>query len=146
MNEVLVARWNFKVSDTGRVLHLGDFGFQYSALPEICKQLKGKISLVIGNHDYKPSKMTDLGMNVVCKRKHNFTFKYRDREFVVAHKLKHLPEMTEADKRIRLCGHEHNEKPVFIREVHAVNMSVEHWDYSPVTIDTVIDFWDSLHK
>lgn len=52
MNEKLIARWNSVVHRDGIVFHLGDFCF---GMPEkwnyILDRLKGRIYLVLGNHD-----------------------------------------------------------------------------------------------
>ena len=54
MNEKLVENWNSVVSDNDTVFHLGDFAFGGSTLwNSIIPRLKGKIYLIIGNHDRK---------------------------------------------------------------------------------------------
>lgn len=60
MTDGLIKRWNDQVTDDDVVYHLGDFFFMHKPLQvkEILWQLKGKIHLVIGNHDevFKKSK------------------------------------------------------------------------------------------
>jgi calcineurin-like phosphoesterase family protein len=45
----MIDEWNEKVKDTDTVLHLGDFAFKDGY--KIAKKLKGKITLLKGNHD-----------------------------------------------------------------------------------------------
>lgn len=54
MNEEIIKRWNDKVGKDDIVFHLGDFAFcgssQYKTLLE---RLNGKITLILGNHDWR---------------------------------------------------------------------------------------------
>lgn len=52
MNEELIARWNSVVHRDGIVFHLGDFCFgKPDKWNHILNRLKGRIYLVLGNHD-----------------------------------------------------------------------------------------------
>lgn len=52
MNEELIARWNSVVHRDGIVFHLGDFCFgKQDKWNHILDRLKGRIYLVLGNHD-----------------------------------------------------------------------------------------------
>lgn len=52
MDEVLIQRWNEKVSPEDEVYHLGDVGLNSSGkLREILERLNGKIYLINGNHE-----------------------------------------------------------------------------------------------
>ena len=52
MNEELIARWNSVVHRDGIVFHLGDFCFgKPDKWNHILDRLKGRIYLVLGNHD-----------------------------------------------------------------------------------------------
>ncbi|MDD6139888.1 MAG: metallophosphoesterase [Bacteroidales bacterium] len=54
MNEELIARWNSVVHRDGIVFHLGDFGFgNLDKWNYLLDRLKGKIFLVLGNHDVR---------------------------------------------------------------------------------------------
>lgn len=54
MNEVMIANWNSVVQPDDHVFHLGDFALggveEWNA---ILDRLKGKIHLILGNHDYR---------------------------------------------------------------------------------------------
>jgi len=52
MNEVMIQRWNEKVSPEDEVYHLGDVGLSsHGQLRKILDQLNGKIYLIKGNHE-----------------------------------------------------------------------------------------------
>ena len=54
MNETLIANWNSVVGPDDIVFHLGDFCLGGSAeWTNILNRLKGKIYLIVGNHDIK---------------------------------------------------------------------------------------------
>lgn len=50
MNEALVSRWNARVGDNDRVYVLGDVVINRRFIPQLAR-LKGKLTLVRGNHD-----------------------------------------------------------------------------------------------
>lgn len=53
MDECMIENWNSTVTDDDIVYHLGDFCLSNQARHiEVIKQLKGKIRLIKGNHDY----------------------------------------------------------------------------------------------
>ena len=57
MNETIIERWNSKISKDDIVFHLGDFAFCGSSeYNKILSRLNGKITLVLGNHDWKSLK------------------------------------------------------------------------------------------
>jgi calcineurin-like phosphoesterase family protein len=52
MNEVLIKNWNEKIQDDDIVFFLGDFAFANGAqIKDLFFKLKGKISVIWGNHD-----------------------------------------------------------------------------------------------
>jgi calcineurin-like phosphoesterase family protein len=54
MNEKMIEYWNDRVGRGDIVYHLGDFGFgKEEETKKIRFRLKGKIHLILGNHDYK---------------------------------------------------------------------------------------------
>jgi len=54
MNNVLMEKWNNKVSPEDIVIHLGDFGFKsIEEIKRIRKRLNGTIVLLLGNHDWR---------------------------------------------------------------------------------------------
>lgn len=52
MNETIIANWNKVVSEDDIVYHLGDFALgDKSLVPNIFRRLKGRINVIMGNHD-----------------------------------------------------------------------------------------------
>lgn len=62
MNEELIRRWNETVPEDGTVFHLGDFCLGSSKdWNDIMHRLRGKIYLILGNHDIKNIKQGFMG-------------------------------------------------------------------------------------
>ena len=55
MNKELIKKWNNVVSKNDIVYHLGDFCFSNTP-SDFLKQLRGKVILIMGNHDKKIKK------------------------------------------------------------------------------------------
>ena len=53
MNEIIINNWNTVVGKKDLTYHLGDFGFSHDSLAHIRHRLKGKIIIILGNHDLK---------------------------------------------------------------------------------------------
>ncbi|MFD2581140.1 hypothetical protein ACFSR6_01465 [Pedobacter vanadiisoli] len=52
MDEIMIQKWNKKISSSDSIYYLGDFGLcKPDRLREILKQLNGNIYLIKGNHD-----------------------------------------------------------------------------------------------
>lgn len=68
-DKVLIERWNSVVTDEDEVYMLGDIGWcNPNKMAEILKQLKGKKTLIIGNHDkeyIKKSYIKELFVEIV---------------------------------------------------------------------------------
>jgi calcineurin-like phosphoesterase family protein len=58
MNQRLIDNWNSRVKQGDLVYHLGDFAWRDSR--KIRHQLKGKIILILGNHDKDAMRNRDL--------------------------------------------------------------------------------------
>lgn len=146
MNEKLIENHNSCVQDTDTVYHLGDFamaGTKMSA--EIKIRLKGKIHLVLGNHDYQnkmQKKALRLGFQSVEKHV-NFVseelgivwlshYPYRGLEADARTFEDQLP----MQKKWLLHGHIHQHWK--LRD-NMVNVGVDVWDYKPVSIVTIKD-------
>ena len=51
MDEVMLAKWNAKVKDSDRVFILGDLFFRARDPEGPLRRLKGRKTLILGNHD-----------------------------------------------------------------------------------------------
>ena len=73
MNDMLVENWNSVVTDDDTVFHLGDFALGGSAVwSNVLSRLKGKIYLILGNHDRKNIRQGYMGkFEIVVPQMHN---------------------------------------------------------------------------
>jgi len=143
MNRYMLDRWNETVGQHDTVYHLGDFAF-CSVLHslELVKQLNGRIVFIRGNHD---------GSKGRCERifgSSRDSMTYGVNGIDVALLMVHNPE--HGMKLLTTCwdefdaivhGHQHNTTPKFRVEngVKYVNVSVEHWDYTPIPMETILE-------
>ena len=140
MDEAIIKNWNDVVTDNDDVYILGDFCFK-SKNPEMyLKQLKGKLHLIIGNHD-----------GVILKNR-------RLREYFV--EIKDILTITDKGKRIVLChyplcewpgyfrdtlhfyGHIHNNEENMSFKImktipNAYNVGVDIIGFAPQTVDQI---------
>lgn len=132
MNKDLIERWNSVVQDNDVVLHLGDFAMsrKRNDVKEIASQLKGKISLVKGNHD-------NFDNNFYCEIFNGcYDSLVIDNMFFTHKPYEHL-QFT--DFSINVHGHIHNNIPdaYSLDPELYFNVSCEVIDYKPIAIDTL---------
>lgn len=162
MNEGLIEKWNSVVKPIDTVLHLGDVGFNYSSLFKIIPRLNGQGKmLILGNHDWNQEKMNAVGFHTLTPSKGEvYRMPYGDHILICAHRPRDLPTWdadnlyTWSANNIVLCGHEHNNAPMFIkwvrdkgdsaRPIMALNMSCEWWKYTPASAQTVIETYEKF--
>jgi len=131
MDEAIIDNWNSVVGPDDTVYCLGDFSFgTTNAASDYLARLKGKVHLVIGNHDKKARKCPD---------------------FVSTEKL---VEVTIRGQRITLChyamrtwnckchgawhlyGHSHGklaDDPASL----SIDVGVDSWEFTPVSFEQV---------
>lgn len=163
MNRVLIDRWNAVVTPDDTVIHLGDVFWSYRDACELTWRLNGRKMLVRGNHDWDVLRMRELGFGCVTTGKLDYWVEsFHGRSIMCAHSPRAIPTWKEKENDhngasiVRLCGHEHNNAPIFIRWVRdkrdvarpvmAMNMSCEYWDYKPARIEDVIACYDRLFE
>jgi calcineurin-like phosphoesterase family protein len=135
MDDEIIARWNAVVPKDGTVYHLGDFSWGYAA--EYREQLNGKICLITGNHD-SPGPYKKI-FDEVCAYKEltlNHTYNLI---------LFHYPILAwnkQAYGSYHLYGHVHNNTRD-LKSNKAINICVEKWNYTPVSIKDIIKKCDT---
>jgi len=133
MNAELIKRWNNTVKKSDRVFLLGDVGFANKAkVSEIIQQLNGTKILVMGNHDSKNIKYyQDMGFKEVYK----YPIVYK--EFFI---LSHEPPtyFNENCPYFYIYGHVHSTDMYKTVTKNSACVSVERWDYKPVSMDTLM--------
>jgi calcineurin-like phosphoesterase family protein len=114
MHEYMIEQWNSRISDDDEVFVIGDFSFGRGIETwKVLSQLKGRISLVEGNHDgwyLDDAEFTDTFENVAVY----YEIKDRDREVILCHYpmpfYNHQYHMDREGKPLTymLYGHVHN--------------------------------------
>jgi len=114
MHEYMIEQWNSRISDDDEVFVIGDFSFGRGIETwKVLSQLKGRISLVEGNHDgwyLDDAEFTDTFENVAVY----YEIKDREREVILCHYpmpfYNHQYHMDREGKPLTymLYGHIHN--------------------------------------
>ena len=126
MHEVMIERWNKKVSPSDQVYVLGDFcwGDSIRVHQRILKKLNGCKFLIIGNHDEeRPRFYISAGFRAVY-------YPYFEIDDMV---LCHDPALSQVDRsRKFLVGHIHD---LFKTQKNCINVGVDVWDFYPQDIE-----------
>ncbi len=134
MNDHLIANWNTLVNSQDMVFFLGDFGLGTTEfLASICSQLHGNKICIRGNHDGTPAKMHKIGFALVL-------------ESALIKIGRHMVELIHVPSQpvipdFQLHGHVHEKRPNRLVGCQ-LNLSVEVWDYKPVSEKTIIALLD----
>lgn len=134
MNEHMIQKWNSVVREQDHVWHLGDLtmgsydDFETNILP----RLKGKINLIVGNHDNIPRLCAIKRIKKIAMQR-----RFDDMGLYLTHIPIHKSSLWNhrLDKpMLNVHGHIHcNHVP----EEGYKNVSVEVIDYTPVNIETL---------
>ena len=127
MDRILIENWNSVVNWDDTVFHLGDFSF---GNPDYYKsRLNGNITFIKGNHDDK--KLTRI---------ENIHFIFGMHTIFMTHD----PALAfVSPSREILCGHVHGLfKEIKSKDKHIINVGVDVWDYTPVSIETIINMFN----
>jgi len=161
MDLSLIENFNNRVSNQDIVYHLGDFSMNPRASESILPRLNRKeIHLIAGNHD-KPfrgckrwnERYLQHGWNSIC---HSDVLEYKGYKF----KLSHLPftgdhtfedrlkDYRPTDDGLTLLhGHRHFKPHEKINKSNrgtiTIDCGVDAWNYSPVSIEEIIELYES---
>lgn len=143
MNLTQVQKWNEVVEDEDDVYALGDLMLGDPGNIEFIKQLKGKIHIVLGNHDTtNREKMYRELPNVVEVAEVGIRLKYKKHHFV----LTHYPMLTgnlekESLKQmsLNLYGHTHQLTNFYNDMPFMYHVGVDSHDGIPVLLDDIIE-------
>lgn len=139
MNEELIRRWNSKVKKEDLVYHVGDFCFKGDkAFREFEKKLNGKIVHILGNHDYNNGVKSLIEKAIV---------QFGGRVFLVQHHPPTTPREIPDYVDCVLCGHVHQYwKSTELNGIPIINVGVDVWDYTPISIDTILKYLKKLKR
>lgn len=143
MTEHMIGAWNSVVKKDDEVFHIGDFawGTDKERVGGIVQRLNGTKHLILGNHDkIKPFDYVEMGFTSVHT---SLALTIGGKQVYLAHdpacKAMLSPEDT------LLHGHVHRLWK-YQKENRLINLSVENWDYRPVSeyeIQKILDLFDS---
>lgn len=132
MNEVLVNNWNKKVRQEDVVYVLGDFALSdKEGISQIGRQLNGKKTLIMGNHDRKnPQVYYDAGFRFVSKYP-----VLLEEKFLLSHHP--MFEVIKGSELINIYGHVHNNEDYEDYTENTFCVSVERIDYTPIRFNEI---------
>ena len=134
MNLKLIENWNAYIKSQDIVFFLGDFGLGTTDfLSGLCAQLHGQKICIRGNHDGTFAKMHKIGFMLILES----AFIKIGRHKV---ELVHIPSHP-APPCFQLHGHVHEKRPNKLID-RQLNLSVEVWDYKPVSEKTIVSLLD----
>ena len=132
MNYAMESIWNELVEPNDIVFHLGDFSLAGpDKVGHILERLNGKKILIAGNHDRGTIKKHEAWAKV-CN---NFNFVYQG---VNVH-MQHHPWKKMNSNDLYLHGHCHGNLGKW--NDGQVDVGVDCWDFAPVELEEVIEFW-----
>lgn len=143
MNLIQVQKWNEIVEDDDDVYALGDLMLGDPGNIEFIKQLKGKIHIVLGNHDTaNREKMYGELPNVVEIAEVGIRLKYKKHHFVLTHypmltgnlEKESLKQMT-----LNLYGHTHQLTNFYNDMPFMYHVGVDSHGGIPVLLDDIIE-------
>ena len=142
MNETIIKNWNDVIQPDDVVYHLGDVMLNDNdGGLKILKNLKGKIHIIIGNHD--TDSRIELYKNCynVVEVVYATRIKYKGKSFY----LSHYPTLTSnlqtnPDKTIyNLFGHTHSTDKFYEDQFYMYNVACDAHNCTPVSIDQIIE-------
>jgi calcineurin-like phosphoesterase family protein len=142
MNEEIIRRWNEKVRDGDVVYHVGDFAFKGSEISHKWEQrLNGKIVHIAGNHDYNNGVKSLIQVAFM---------QFGNLEVMVQHQpptmVAEVPDYID----LILSAHVHDHWKVnFLKElpnIPMINVGVDVWGFQPVSIDSLLKYYDEVKK
>ena len=142
MNKTIINNWNGIVTDQDDIYVLGDFflGTDTDYIRDTIGNLRGKIHLIIGNHD-TPAKIELYKELRICEVLYATQIKFKKRLFY----LSHYPTLTATlqsnpEKAIfNLFGHTHSKDKFYEDSPYMYNVAVDANDNTPVSIDFIYD-------
>lgn len=143
MNLTQVQKWNETVEDEDDIYALGDLMLGDPDNIEFIKQLKGRIHIVLGNHDTaNREKMYRELPNVVEIAEVGIRLKYKKHHFVLTHypmltgnlEKESLKQMT-----LNLYGHTHQLTNFYNDMPFMYHVGVDSHDGIPVLLDDIIE-------
>ena len=130
MNDAIVERWNAIVRKRDEVYFLGDFGIgPVDYLETIFKRLRGRIHLIVGNHD--KASISKWGWESV---RQSATISVDGRRLFMSH-YPHIEWPGLHRGAVHLFGHVHGQKPGV---PGSCDVGVDLWNFVPVRLEEIM--------
>lgn len=130
MDQVMVDRWNERVSPGDTVFHLGDFAF--AEHDPFLQRLRGMKRLILGNHDHSRRwkratlwHTIDAMLHVTVEETPLALCHYAMRVWALSHY-----------GALHLYGHSHGRLP---GDSQSLDVGVDCWDFRPVSLEEIRD-------
>lgn len=148
MNEEMIRRHNMVVTDNDKVYFLGDVAFNAKVFHSVMPRLKGKKSLILGNHDkLRPDDYLKYFKNIYSARFMGDV----EPKLVLCHYPLHI-NANHPNHPICVHGHIHEKEIECTREMESghrtfmktgpdpayFNVSVEKIDYTPIELSELV--------
>lgn len=142
MNINLVSKWNNTVTDEDDVYVLGDLMLGLPQNIEYIKKLKGKLHIVLGNHDTRSREEMYRTLDNVVEVFHAIRLDYKQYHFLMTHypcltgnlEKESLKQMT-----LNLYGHTHQTNDFYEDRPYMYHCGVDSHDGYPVDLDHIIE-------
>ena len=149
-NETIIRHWNKVVKPNDDIYVLGDFflGTDLESVKEILSRLKGKIHLIIGNHDTNAKlgiyRNTPNIVEVVWAKQ----IEYKGIKFYLSHYPTQTSNLNVAPKQAvyNLFGHTHSKSKFYQERPYMYNVAVDAHNNYPVSITQVMKDIDAKIK
>lgn len=141
MKRTLIRNHNSVVTEEDETYHMGDFSMlgpdRHKFFEEVLEKTNGTHHLIVGNHDKcKPLSYVNFGFESVHTSLH---LELKSYKFILGHD----PAMYEIIKskyknNIMLCGHIHTLFKTLLPEEKIINVGVDIWNFTPVSLEQII--------
>ena len=136
MDNEMIVRHNRAVGPDDTCIHVGDFWHEDGGSWENYRaKLNGRVHILQGNHSIKYREHIHamvVDVPFLDERNENSTI-YDGRAYIT-----HEPANADLNYRINIVGHMHDKWKVIRKEGSwIVNVSVEQWEYKPVSFDDI---------
>lgn len=145
MNDAIIKNWNNAVDIEDDVYVLGDLMLGDNELGiKMIKQLKGKIHIILGNHDTASRKALYENCHNVVEVKYADVIKYNGYTFYLSHypsiTSNHDDEKPLKAKIISLCGHSHYSNKFKDMDKGIIyHVEMESHNNMPISLETIIN-------
>lgn len=142
MNDLQIEKWNLLINEDDDVYVLGDLSLgSHNNILEFIPKLKGKIHIVLGNHDTPTREEIYKNLDNVVEVAPAIRLKYKKYNFFLTHypcltgnlEREALSQMT-----LNLYGHTHQKTNFYEDRPYMYHVGVDSHDGYPVNIETII--------